>query len=77
MGCAVSCVGRGAALQYSVEMREENCAYMDDGNLVMFSEADVDVTVLVDIVELLIKAKVAGGTATLLAELTTVFVVLV
>ena len=51
------------------------CLY--DGNLVMFSEAGIDVTVLVDIVELLTKAKVAGGTATLPAELTTVFVVLV
>lgn len=55
---------------------EENCANMDDGNLAMFSEADVDATVLVDVVELLVKAKVVGGTTTLLAELT-VFVVLV
>lgn len=49
---------------------------MDDGNLAMFSEADVDATVLVDVVELLVKAKVVGGTTTLLAELT-VFIVLV
>ena len=39
---------------------------MDDGNLAMFSEADVDTTVLDDVVELLVKAKVVGGTTTLL-----------
>ena len=55
---------------------KENCANMDDGNLALFSEADVDATVLVDVVELLVKAKVVGGTTTLLAELT-VFIVLV
>ena len=57
-------------------MREQNCANMDDGNLATFCEADVDATMLVDVVELLVKAKVVGGTTTLLAELT-VFIVLV